>query len=442
MDLRTYVAIIRKYLPLLIIAGLVGLLLGFANYKAQPKQYAADVQFYVSTPVPDGGSAQSSGQFATGRMTSYVELLSSQELGSRVVKASGVDLTADQVAKRITATTTTESVLVKARVTDTDPQRALKISEGVAKVFGPMVDQLDNSGRKVPIVQINTVSAPKLLAAPVAPRPKMNLLLGLAAGLALALAIAVLREILDSSVRSSEEVRTQVGAPVIGEIPNDSAAGKTPLLQSGTSSERVEAHRKLRTNLAFIDATDATKVVQFTSPAEKDGASTVAANTAISFAETGERVCLVHADLRTATSGAFGGAGKAGLSGVLAGGTTLDRALHPLEGHAGVDVLPAGELPPNPAALLGSQNLGELVTELRRRYDRVILDSSALLPWTDAAILTGVSDGVVLVMREGSTTATQLESSRNALDAVHARVLGVVMNRTRSQGGSRFFGKR
>ncbi|WP_394274729.1 YveK family protein, partial [Luteococcus sp.] len=160
MDLRTYVAIIRKYLPLLVIAGLVGLLLGFAYYKSQPKQYAADVQFYVSTPVPDGISAQSSGQFATGRMTSYVELLSSQELGSRVVKASGVDLDADQVARRITATTTTDSVLVKARVTDTDPQRALKISEGVAKVFGPMVDQLDNSGRKVPIVQINTVSAP------------------------------------------------------------------------------------------------------------------------------------------------------------------------------------------------------------------------------------------------------------------------------------------
>ncbi|MGO4956998.1 polysaccharide biosynthesis tyrosine autokinase [Luteococcus sp. Sow4_B9] len=433
MDLRSYVAIIRKYLPFILICGLIGLLAGFASYKTTPKQYAADVQFYVGTPVPDGGSAQAGGQFATGRMTSYVELLGSQELGDRVVKATGVQLTSDQVAKRIKAENTVDSVLVTAVVTDTDPTRAFTIAKGIAKVFGPMVDQLDNSGRKVPIVQISTVSAPQLHAAPVAPKPRMSLLLGLGAGLALALAIALLRELLDNSVRSADAARDLAGAPVIGEIPDDSSARVAPLLRGvDNDSARAEAHRKLRTSLAFLGATDRTQVVLFTAPEDGDGASTVAANTAISFAETGERVCFVEADLRhpSAREAFDTGLGGKGLSNVLAGEATLDSVITHWRGEPSIDLVTAGELPPNPAALLGAERFASTIEELRGRYDRVILDSPALLPFADAAVVAGISDGVVLVMRDGSTTAGELESARSALDAVRARVLGVVMNRT------------
>lgn len=445
MDLRTYAVIIRKYLPFILAASLVGLLGGFAVYTTTSKQYAAHVQFYVSTPVPESGTAQSAGQFATGRMTSYVELLSSQELGARVVKASGVGLTPEQVAKRISANTTVESVLVKATVTDSDPQRALAVARGVAKVFGPMVDELDNAGRTAPVVDIKTVSAPTVGAKPVAPNRKMMLALGLGLGLALSVGAALVREILDNSVKSPDEARDLAGAPVIGTIPLDKAAGTGQLLSADeVDAPRAEAHRKLRTNLAFLDATKKASVLLFTAPAERDGTSTVAANAALSFAETGERVCLVEADLRTAGAlPAFGlPSGTPGLSELLAGRVPLDRAITRWKGEPALDIIDAGELPPNPAALLGSARFAEVLDELRERYDRVVLDSPALLPVADAAVLAGLSDGVVLVTRAGSTTADQLTGARSALGAVRARVLGVVVNRARSVPGAEARGKR
>lgn len=448
MDLRGYVAIIRKYLPLLLAASLLGLLGGFGLYAASPKTYAADVQFYVSTPVPDGTSAQSGGQFATGRMTSYGELLSSQELGERVVKASGLtDLTGLQVAQRIEATSSVDSVLIKATVQDTDPARALRIAQGIDKVFGPMVDQLDNTGRKVPIVQINTVSAPKVNPAPVAPRLKLNLLLGLALGLGAALAFAVLRELLDQSVNSAEQAREIAGAPVIGTIPADPATPDRPLLVGeARTSARAEAHRQLRTNLAFLDSARSARVVVFTSPTDADGTSTVAANTALAFAEAGERVCLVEADLRhPAALDAFAaqaGDGLSadqlrgdGLSALLAGSATVDAVVRPWSNQGtSLDLLGAGDVPPNAAELLASPRLESAVAELRSRYDRVVIDAPALLPVADAAVLAATADGVVLVARAGRTTASQLQAARAALEPIRARVLGVVMNRAKPLG--------
>ncbi|GAA1389870.1 polysaccharide biosynthesis tyrosine autokinase [Luteococcus peritonei] len=447
MDLRGYLTLIRKYLPLILAASLLGLLGGFGLYAATPKSYAADVQFYVSTPVPDGTSAQSGGQFATGRMTSYGELLSSQELGERVVKAAGLtDLSGLQVAKKITATSSVDSVLLKATVTDTDPQRALAIAQGIDKVFGPMVDKLDNTGRTVPIVQINTVSAPKVNPNPVAPKPKMNLLLGLALGLGLSLAFAVVRELLDQSVKSPEQAREVVGAPVIGTIPADKASDDRQLLVgSDRTTARAEAHRQLRTNLAFLDSARSAKVMVFTSPAGADGTSTVAANTALAFAEAGERVCLVEGDLRSPGAlAAFARFGNGldpealtgdGLSAVLAGRAELGAVLRTWRSeNTSLDLLGAGQVPPNAAELLASPRLEATLAELRSRYDRVVVDAPALLPVADASVLAAAADGVVLVARSGRTTTAQLQAARSALEPIRARILGVVMNRARTAG--------
>lgn len=435
MDLRSYLAIIRKYLPIIVGGALIGLLAGFAIYATTPKQYAADVTFYVSTPVPEQANAQAVGTFAAGRMVSYAELLQSEDLAARVVKQQNLDVPAAAVAKEITANTTTQSVLITARVTDTDKARALKISQGLAETFGPMVDQLDNAGRKTPLVTINTVSEPRLKAAPVAPKSKTLLGMGLGLGLLLSLVYALLRELLNNAVKNDEELRQHAGAPVIGAVVADPSANGNPLLTvSNHANPRAEEHRKIRTNLAFIDAAQPARVITVTAPMPGDGATTVAANTALSFAETGERVCLVGADLRDGGAGELFGVGGPGLSAVLSGTTDLAGAVRASRTEPRIDVLPAGELPPNPASLLGQARFNDLVAQLRSSYDRVVIDTPALLPVADAATVAAQSDGVVLVVREGATTAKQVDSARSALEAVNARTLGVVNNRARAEG--------
>lgn len=437
MDLRSYLAIIRKYLPVIVACTLLGLLGGLARYTLSPKAYAADVQFYVSTPVPEGGSAQSVGQFATGRMTSYVELLSSQELGSRVAKAANVELTGSQVAKRITADTTVDSVLLKATITDSDPQRALQIAEGVAKVFGPMVDQLDNAGRKVPVVKINTVSAPSLHDGPVAPKLKTSLALGLGLGLALSVGFALVRELLDTSVRSPGAARELGGVPLIGTIPDDRAVRRHEVLTGDLRhSARAEAHRQLRTNLAFVDAGQGAQVLAFVAPSGQGATSTVAANTALSFAEASERVCFVEANLReTVAIDGMGVDDHNGLSTVLAGASDLESVVRPSATDPRIDVLPAGQLPPNPAELLTSPRFTQLVEQLRSRYDRVVVDAPGLLDVAEAAVLAKTADAVVLVVQQGRTSTQELEAARDALSTVGARVVGLVLNRARASRG-------
>lgn len=194
MDLRSYVAIIRKYLPLILVASLVGLGLGGLKYAITPKQYTASVDFYVSTPIEKGTNPSSAQDFAVGRLTTYEGLLTSNELGQRVAEAQGLSLKPSAVAQKVTATSSVGSVIVSATVTDTDRERALQIAQGLQKTFPTLVDELDNAGRTTPVVSVKTLSAPLGSQFPVAPKLPLNLATGLLGGLALGILVALVRE--------------------------------------------------------------------------------------------------------------------------------------------------------------------------------------------------------------------------------------------------------
>ena len=177
MDLQSYLATLRKHLIFIIVAVALGAGVAMLIFWRTPPTYASQIQFYVSTPLPEGTNAQSAGQFAQARVNSYVQLLSSEVLGARVVKATGVDLTAGEVAKRISATADVNTVLLTATATDQSPDRSLAIARGVGIAFGTMVDELDNAGRNSALVVIHTVSGPTLLSGKVAPSLRLYLLI-------------------------------------------------------------------------------------------------------------------------------------------------------------------------------------------------------------------------------------------------------------------------
>jgi non-specific protein-tyrosine kinase len=269
----------------------------------------------------------------------------------------------------------------------------------------------------------------------VSPRKKLNLALGLLVGLAIGVGGAVLRETLDTSVKTSDDIQQHSGVSTIGVIGFDPDASKHPLIvHTDQHSVRAEAFRQLRTNLQFVDIDHAPRSIVVTSSLPGEGKTTTATNLAITLSQTGLRVLVVEADLRRPRVADYLGVINAvGLTSVLAGQATLDDVIQRW-GDGRMHVLPSGPTPPNPSELLGSQGMVKLLRQLEDRYDLVLLDAPPLLPVTDAAVLATSASGVLMVVRHGKTTREQLSRAAEALSTVGAHVYGAVLNMAPTKG--------
>jgi len=196
LELGNYLQALRKNRLLIALLTLVGFGAGFGLYLLTPAVYASSVTFYVSTPVTDGSNPLSAGEFAQARVNSYVALLDSERLASRVIADQKLALTPADVTQQIDASAQLNTVLVTAEVRNSSASQSLAVARGIANTFGAMVDTLDNQGRRTPAVVINVVSGPTLAPEPVAPSLRLFAGLGLLLGAAVAVVAAVLRELL------------------------------------------------------------------------------------------------------------------------------------------------------------------------------------------------------------------------------------------------------
>lgn len=206
-------------------------------------------------------------------------------------------------------------------------------------------------------------------------------------------------------------------------------------------SAAAEAYRTLRTNLMFSSVENPISTLVVTSPAESEGKSLVLANLAVTFAQSGHKTILVDSDLRRPSQHTLWGVDNArGLTTMMLDDSAL--AQPPLV-SAGVDnllLLPAGELPPTPADVLGSQRMIDIIGLLKARAHYVLFDSPPVLAATDAALLGSRLDGVLLVVRAGHTRREHAARAREALERVHARIVGAVLSNAPRERAGRYYG--
>ena len=310
---------------------------------------------------------------------------------------------------------------------------------------------------------VRVVDAAILQTNSVRPRKKLNVLLGMFFGAVLGVGIALIRERIDDTVHTREDLQDSTGGvPILGMIPrirqggqldgNNGKLAKSPIGGAGELGARLvtgrdprspvaEAYRTIRTNLTFLNLDKPPKTIVVTSPLPLEGKSTSASNIAITLSQQGVHTLLLDADLRRGVlDSVFGVDRQPGLTNVLAGTSGISDAIQRIDllESGTLDFMASGTRPPNPAEILGSKRMQALLRTLEERYDLVIIDSAPLTVVTDAAVLGTNVDGVVLVARAGVTEKGALTYSVGQLNHVSAPILGSILNDVDYRRDSRY----
>ncbi len=283
---------------------------------------------------------------------------------------------------------------------------------------------------------------------PIKPKRAMNLMLGALLGLGLGVGLTFFLEYLDQSVRKPEDLE-RLGYNVLATIPkielekvektqkisNDGSRIEARLITHIDPKSPVsEAYRTLRTNLQFSKVEKQLKTLLVTSAGPKEGKSTTAANLAIALAQAGNRVVLIDADLRRPIlHSVFGMSREEGITNYLAGSLPFDEMIKDTV-MENLKLIPSGVLPPNPAELLATKKMEDLLKKLQSKFDIVILDSPPIIAVTDATVLSTKVDGTLLVVYAGQTERDAIKRAVTMLDSVASRLLGIVLNGFDVQG--------
>lgn len=422
----------RRYWVLLLACTCIGLALAAGFTWTRQAQYTASSKAFV-VGISDGntsGSAYSAGIVAQQKAAAWESVVTSQKVAERVIDKLHLQETPTELAQTITAKAPEDMPVITVTATAKTPQDAQNIANAVVDATAAEVKKLEpNSGAK-----IKSIVNAQLPTAPSYPRPERILPIGAIAGLLIGYLLSLIRHRQDTRIRSGDDVEEHLGASVLGVIPDSKAIGSSNRSPARVNSEfqTREALRQLRTNLRFVDVDHDPRSIVITSARMGEGKSTVSSSLAWVLADSGDPVVLIDADLRRPRmADVFDLDGSVGLTQVLAGTVSLADALQPTD-KAGLYVLTAGQVPPNPSELLGSQRMHQLIDKLRETH-RIILDAPPLLPVTDAALLTASADGAVVVVAASDTREEHIKHAAANLSAVGGRVLGAVLNRVNTK---------
>lgn len=378
------------------------------------------------------GDARTAAQLADAYVQAYTDVRREQNVqglldGAAEVqkKISELQTQIDAIDQQVAAAPSDQQDALRASLA---PQRQLLVDQQA--VFRQRLDQIqvDASVQSGSAQLVRPAITP---ISPVEPNPLRTLALAIIVGLLLGLGAAFLADYLDDSVNTADDLeRASGGLPVLGTVPQDNPPDNRPIALSMPKDLAVEAYRGLRTSVQFLTMDRNIKVVQITSPLPGEGKTTTAANLAVLLVQAGKRVVLVDADLRKPRVHEMFvvDAGK-GLTTALLG-SAPEVVMQKVEvGDDRLHLLASGSVPSNPSELLGSNRMRSLLGALRDEFDIVIVDAPPVLPVTDAVVLSGLTDMVILVTKAHQTTDRQVREAVGLLARAGATLGGTVLNK-------------
>jgi capsular exopolysaccharide synthesis family protein len=427
MSLRDFLTVLRARWRVVVASILLVVAASAAVTLSMTPIYTAQARFYLSA---DDTSKKSENRgtyvVTTEDLNTYVAVLSSpavtvplrQRLG--LPRDTPIDVSAEVSGKASILDVTARSA---------DPAQAAAIANGVGPQLADVAAQfsalLQATGQTVTATTVAPAVTP---GEPSSPDLTRNLLLGAFAGLCLGLGLAFLRHTLDTKVRSDADVKTLSQSPILAGLPVEKGRHAGVTVEQEPHGGYAEAVRRLRTNLLFVDVTTGTHSFVVTSAVPGEGKTTTAVNLAVAMASAGGRVLLVDADLRNpSVAKTMSLEGSVGLTTVLLGSAGLDEVVQRW-GDTDLHVLAAGQIPPNPSELLGSEPMQELFAKLGQEYDFILVDSPPVIPVIDAVVIEKLTGGLLMVVASNRTKKRDVSSALRSLETVGAKVSGFAIN--------------
>jgi tyrosine-protein kinase len=447
MELRRYLLVLRRSLWLLIAAPLVAALVaGAVSYRMAPV-YEAHVALLVRPsqvlPVDTGVAAVTSDQISR----TYAQLMVQRPLLEQVVNDLNISESPESLQHQITITPQPNTTIIDVAASSTNPALARDLANTLVNDFISQIKtiQQQEQSQQNPRAEDNLVVVSPAITPtkPVSPDIPRNILLAAAAGLLLAIAVVVLREYLDQTVKSDDDLITRAQVVPIGHVGYFEAPRQKrgELVVLDPKSPVAEAYRAIRTNLLFSTLDREVKTIVVTSAAPGEGKSRTAANMALALAQAGYRTVLVDADFRRPSQHKiFGRVRNIGLSNLMIQDIPEQELIHAFEDVPNLHFITSGPTPPNPSELLGSGRMRSVIASLRERYHYVVIDTPPVNAVTDAIVLAAAVDGVVLVAESNRTTYPSLVHAREAVERVGGQILGVVVNKLKASQGRYYDG--
>lgn len=440
MSIADLLQIVRKHLASAIISFVVVFAAVAAVTFIMPPKYTATAEVFA-TYAGQSGETQTTNDMSSGanylntQITTYPELVKTEAVLQPVIKDLGLDMTTTDLAGVVTATNPPNTFMVDISAEVGDPQQAADIANSVAKNLADQIssDLYNNSsssnGSPIKLTVVQKAQTPTSQSSPNIP---LYLAVGLIFGIIVGVGVALLRDILNTKVDSTDDVRELTHASSLGTVPQATILDDSrPVIVAQPAGSEAEEFRRIRTNLSFLTTT-ATQghgrllVISSTNPSE--GKTTVSANVAVALAEEGKSVLFIDADLRHPSV-----AHKLGIEGHVGLSHVLSRQASPADviqkyWKPNLHIMPAGKRPANASILLNSDLMKEMVEQALTQYDYVIIDTAPLSVASEVTVFGRMAGGLVLVTGKGVVEKKELENTATALQAAEVPILGFIFN--------------
>ena len=427
MSLRDFLLVLKNRWKTVVTCMLLVVAATAAVTLSTTPMYTAHASFYLAAK-DTAKQSENRGTYVvtTDDLNTYVAVLGSPAVTDPLRTRLGLP---DGTPIDISAEVAEQASIIDVTARSSDPREAADIANAVGPQLADVADEfsalLRATGSSVAATTISPATVP---ASSTTPDVERNLALGLLMGLCVGVGLAFVRNALDTKIRTDADVRALSPSPILADLPVERSNGKGPAVERDPHGGYAEAIRRLRTNLLFVDVTTGTHSFVITSAIPGEGKTTTAVNLALAMASAGGRVLLVDADLRNpSVARTMGLQGEVGLTTVLLGNASVDEVVQRW-GDTELHVLAAGQVPPNPSELLGSEPMQALFSKLSQEFDFILVDSPPVVPVIDAVLIDKLIGGMLMVAASNRTKKRDLSSGLKALETAGARVSGFALN--------------